>query len=31
MRSIVRRDDGKGYKEWLEQVAKASGIGTLTW
>ena len=30
MRSIVRRDDGKGYEEWLEQVAKASGIETPT-
>ncbi len=26
MRSIVRRDDGKGYEEWLEEVARASGI-----
>ncbi len=24
MRSIVRRDDGKGYEEWLEEVARAS-------
>ncbi|MDE2805431.1 MAG: transposase [Gemmatimonadota bacterium] len=30
MRSIVRRDDGKGYEEWLEQVARASGIETPT-
>ncbi len=30
MRSIVRRDDGKGYEEWLEQVAEASGIETPT-
>ena len=30
MRSIVRRDDGTGYEEWLEQVARASGIGTPT-
>ena len=29
MRSIVRRDDGRGYEEWLEQVAQASGIETL--
>ena len=30
MRSIVRRDDGTGYEEWLEQVARASGIETPT-
>ena len=30
MRSIVRRDDGRGYEEWLEQVAQASGIETPT-
>ncbi len=30
MRSIVRRDDGSGYEEWLEQVARASGIETPT-
>ena len=30
MRSIVRRDDGAGYEEWLEQVARASGIETPT-
>ena len=30
MRSIVRRDDGKGYEEWLEEVARASGIETPT-
>ena len=30
MRSIVRRDDGKGYEEWLEPVARASGIETPT-
>ena len=30
MRSIVRRDDGTGYQEWLKQVAKASGIETPT-
>ena len=28
MRSIVRRDDGTGYEEWLEQVARAAGIAT---
>ena len=30
MRSIVRRDDASGYEEWLEQVARASGIETPT-
>ena len=30
LRSIVRRDDGSGYEEWLKQVAKASGIETPT-
>ena len=30
MRTIVRRDDGLGYDEWLEQVARASGIETPT-
>ena len=30
MRSIVRRDSGDGYKQWLEQMAKASGIETPT-
>ena len=30
MRSIVRRDGGTGYEEWLEQVARASGIETPT-
>ena len=30
MRSIVRRDDGKGYEAWLEEVARASGIETPT-
>ena len=30
MRSIVRRDDGRGYEEWLEQVVQASGIETPT-
>ncbi len=30
MRSIVRRDDGRGYEEWLEEVARASGIETPT-
>ncbi len=28
MRTIVRRDDGTGYEEWLEGVARASGIET---
>ena len=28
MRSIVRRDAGTGYEEWLEEVARASGIET---
>ncbi len=30
MRTIVRRDDGLGYDEWLQQVARASGIETPT-
>jgi len=30
MRSIVRRDEGSGYEEWLEQLARASGIETPT-
>ena len=30
MRAIVRRDDGTEYEEWLEQLAKASGIETPT-
>ena len=30
MRSIVRRDDRRGYEEWLEQVVQASGIETPT-
>ena len=30
MRSIVWRDDGRGYEEWLEEVARASGIETPT-
>jgi transposase len=30
MRSIVRRDTGSGYEEFLTQLAKASGIGTPT-
>ena len=30
MRSIVPRDDGNGHEEWLEQVARASGIETPT-
>ena len=30
MRTIVRRDDGRGYEEWLEEVARASGIETPT-
>ena len=29
-RSIVRRDDGSGYEEWLEELARASGIATPT-
>ena len=30
MRSIVRRDGGEGYDEWLGQLAAASGIDTPT-
>ena len=30
LRSIVRRDDGSGYEEWLEELARASGIDTPT-
>src|SRR5512139_1442326 len=30
MRSIVRRDTGQGYEEFLTKLAKASGIGTPT-
>ena len=30
MRTIVRRDDGTDYEEWLEQLARASGIETPT-
>jgi transposase len=30
MRSIVRRDTGESYEEFLTQLAKASGIGTPT-
>ena len=30
LRSIVRRDDGSGYEEWLTEVASASGIDTPT-
>lgn len=30
MRSIVRRDDGRGYQEFLTDLAKASGIETPT-
>src|SRR5439155_23447118 len=30
LRSIVRRDSGKSYEEFLTQLAKASGIGTPT-
>ena len=30
LRSIVRRDDGTGYDDWLEELAKASGIETPT-
>ena len=30
MRTIVRRDDGTEYEEWLEQLARASGIETPT-
>jgi transposase len=30
LRSIVRRDSGEGYDEFLTRLAKASGIGTPT-
>src|SRR5262245_19927624 len=30
MRSIVRRDTGEGYEQFLTRLAKASGIGTPT-
>ena len=30
MRTIVRRDDGTEYEEWLEQLAASSGIETPT-
>jgi hypothetical protein len=30
LRSIVRRDTGEGYEEFLRRLAKASGIGTPT-
>ncbi len=30
MRTIVRREDGTGYEEFLEKLAKASGIETPT-
>jgi len=30
MRAIVRRDDGTEYKEWLLELAQASGIETAT-
>ena len=30
LRSIVRRDDGSGYEDWLEELARASGIETPT-
>ena len=30
LRSIVRRDDGTGYEDWLEELAKPSGIETPT-
>ena len=30
MRSIVRRDTGESYEEFLTQLARASGIGTPT-
>ena len=29
-RSIVRRADGSGYEEWLEELARSSGIDTPT-
>ena len=28
MRSVARRDDGTGYEEWLEEMARAPGIET---
>ena len=31
MRSIVRRDTGESYEEFLRGLAKASGIATPTW
>jgi transposase len=30
LRSIVRRDTGEGYEEFLTRLAKASGISTPT-
>ena len=30
MRTIVRREDGTGYEEWLTELARASGIETPT-
>ncbi len=30
MRSIVRRDDGTGYREYLEELAKESGVAAPT-
>ncbi|MDE0361888.1 MAG: transposase [Rhodospirillaceae bacterium] len=30
LRSIVRRDDGTGYEDWLNELAQASGIETPT-
>lgn len=30
LRSIVRRDDGTGYEDWLSELAQASGIETPT-
>ena len=30
LRSIVRRDDGTGYEDWLVELARASGIDTPT-
>ena len=30
LRSIVRRDDGTGYEDWLNELAQASGIDTPT-
>jgi transposase len=30
LRSIVRRDNGEGYQDFLTQLAKSSGIGTPT-